>query len=151
MIKRAAATAVPAAATPGAMTVAGKRAAVMLLVMIAWVFFRATTVAGAMSIIRSMFFMQRGMRLEGLDFQVYFWILLAAALALFAPSTQQLTRYTAKLTEPLRLPQGLLLGSLRSGNLGFSASPAVALGCGALFAAALTTIWRPAIFIYFNF
>jgi alginate O-acetyltransferase complex protein AlgI len=149
--------AVPATATsvvaaiPGPLTVAGKRAAVMLLVMIAWVFFRATTVAGAMSILRSMFFVQRGLPLEGLDFRTYIWILLAGAIALFAPSTQQLTRYTPKLTEPLRLPQGSLLGSLRSGNLGFSASPAVALGCGLLFAAALTGIWRPAIFIYFNF
>ena len=146
MIKGAAPT-----APPGVLTVAGKRAVVMLLVMIAWVFFRATTVAGAMSIIRSMFFVQRGMPLDGLDFRTYFWIILAGTVALFAPSTQQLTRYTAKLSEPLRLPGGSLLSSLRSGGVALSASPAVAIGCGLVFAVALTGIWRPAIFIYFNF
>jgi alginate O-acetyltransferase complex protein AlgI len=137
--------------TPGRLAVAGKRIAVMLLVMIAWVFFRATSVAGAMSIMRSMFSVQQGTVLAGLDFNAYFWMLLGGAIALFAPSTQQLTRYTAKPAQPLKLPEGPLLGSLRAGNLAYSASPAVALIGGCIFAAALACIWRPAIFIYFNF
>jgi alginate O-acetyltransferase complex protein AlgI len=137
--------------TPGRFTVAGKRIVVMLLVMIAWVFFRATSVAGALGIVRSMFTVQPGMVLAGLDMNAYFWMLLGGAIALFAPSTQQLTRYTAKPADPLKLPEGTLLGSLRAGSLAYSASPAVALMCGVMFAAALACIWRPAIFIYFNF
>jgi alginate O-acetyltransferase complex protein AlgI len=141
----------PPDAAPGALKVAGKRTAVMLLVMLAWVFFRATSVSGAMSIVRSMLFVRPGTPLEGLDFSVYLWILAGAAVALFAPSTQQLTRYTPKLGEPLKLPEGTLLGSLHAGKLTYSASPAVALISGLMFAAALACIWRPAIFIYFNF
>jgi alginate O-acetyltransferase complex protein AlgI len=137
--------------TPGRFAVAGKRMVVMLLVMIAWVFFRATSVAGALSIMRSMFSVQPGMVLAGLDFNVFAWMWLGGAIALFAPSTQQLTRYSAKPKEPLKLPEGSLLGSLRAGNLTYAASPAVALIGGCMFAAALACIWRPAIFIYFNF
>jgi alginate O-acetyltransferase complex protein AlgI len=137
--------------TPGRFAVAGKRLVVMLLVMIAWVFFRATSVAGALSIMRSMFSVQPGMVLAGLDFNVFAWMWLGGAIALFAPSTQQLTRYSAKPKEPLKLPEGSLLGSLRAGNLTYAASPAVALIGGCMFAAALACIWRPAIFIYFNF
>ena len=137
--------------TPGRFAIAGKRMVVMLLVMIAWVFFRATSVAGAMSIVGSMFTVQPGSVLAGLDMNAYFWMLLGGAIALFAPSTQQLTRYTAKPKEPMRLPEGTLLGSQRAGNLAYSASPAVALIGGCIFAAALACIWRPAIFIYFNF
>jgi hypothetical protein len=104
-----------------------------------------------MSIIRSMFLLQRGAPLAGFDYVSYFWILLAAGIALFASSTQELTGYTPKLSEPLRLPGGSLLGSLRSGRLAYPATTVVALGCGVLFAVALTAMWRTAIFIYFNF
>ena len=135
----------------GTFSLAAKRVIVMLMVMLAWVFFRATTVAGAASIIRSMFFLQPGMSVQGLGASAYFWIVLAAAIALFAPSTQQLTRYTAKLTEPCRLPGVSLLDSLRSGQPTYAASPTVALIGGVIFAGALACIWRPAIFIYFNF
>jgi alginate O-acetyltransferase complex protein AlgI len=135
----------------GPLAVAGKRTAVLLLVMIAWVFFRATSVGGAMSILRAMFSVQPGAALEGLDASAYFWMLLGGAIALFAPSTQQLTRYKSKPAEPLKLPDVPLLASLRAGHPAYSASPAVALLGGVLFAAALACIWRPAIFIYFNF
>ncbi|HEX3397426.1 MAG TPA: MBOAT family protein [Steroidobacteraceae bacterium] len=139
------------AATPRPLVIVAKRMAVLLLVMIAWVFFRATTVGGAVSILRSMFTLQSGGTSEQLDAGVYFWIVLGAAIALFGPSTQQLTRYTPKLSEPLRLPAEPLLVSLRGGAPALAASPAVALITGLIFALGLTCIWRPAIFIYFNF
>jgi alginate O-acetyltransferase complex protein AlgI len=138
-------------AADGRFTIVMKRVVVMMLVMIAWVFFRATSVAGAIGILRSMFSAQTGTALAGLDMDVYLWMLLGAAIALFAPSTQQLTRYTAKPADSLKLPEGSLLGSLRAGHLAYPASPSVALICGLMFAAALACIWRPAIFIYFNF
>jgi hypothetical protein len=72
-------------------------------------------------------------------------------LALFAPNTQQLIRYTAKVTEALKLPRLGLIQSLRTGQLALAPSPAIAILCGVLFAAAVARIWRPAIFIYFNF
>jgi hypothetical protein len=40
---------------------------------------------------------------------------------------------------------------LQQGGLALSARPATAILCGILFAASLACIWRPAIFIYFNF
>ncbi len=138
-------------ASPGRLVVVGKRITVMLLVMIAWVFFRATTVPGAVGILRSMCFVQPGAVIEGLDVSAYFWMPLGGAIALFAPSTQQLARYTSKPVESLKLPGGSLLASLRAGNPALPASPAVAVIGGVLFAAALACIWRPAIFIYFNF
>jgi alginate O-acetyltransferase complex protein AlgI len=151
MIKFWPATAPPPAAH-GALIRAGKRVSVMLLVMLAWVFFRATTMHGAVALIKSMCLAPApGAHFDGMDAGVYFWIVLGAAIALFAPSTQQLTNYSAKFTESLRLPEVSLFHSLRSGRLALSASPAVALLGGALFAAALACIWRPAIFIYFNF
>jgi len=143
----------PAPAREGWLRSFIKQACVLLLVMIAWVFFRAKTVGGAIGILQSMAFIvpAEASRLEQADFAMYFWIVLAAAIALFAPNTQQITAYTQKTTEQLRLPRIDLLTSLRSGSVAFAASPAVAVVCGLLFAAALACIWRPAIFIYFNF
>jgi alginate O-acetyltransferase complex protein AlgI len=133
--------------------VAGKRTVTLLLVMIAWVFFRAKTVEGGMSVLKSMFLFgpADGSSLAIADFSLYFWIVLAGALALFAPNSQQLTHYSAKVTAPLRLPVEGFVQSMRSGTLALTASPAVAIACGVLFAAAVARIWRPAIFIYFNF
>jgi hypothetical protein len=85
------------------------------------------------------------------DTSLYLWLVLAAAIALFAPNTQQLARYSADPGKPLRLPPVPLLTALRGPDAALSLSPATAVLCGILFAAALACIWRPAIFIYFNF
>jgi hypothetical protein len=136
---------------PSFAATAGKRIVTLLIVMIAWVFFRAKTVAGALSVLGSMAFLgPRSQTLET-DNPQYFWLILAGGLALFAPNTQQLTHYTAKLTETLKPRAEGLLASIRAGRLRFGATPATALLCGVLFAGALACIWRPAIFIYFNF
>jgi hypothetical protein len=130
-----------------------KQAFVMLLVVIAWVFFRAKTVGGAVSIIKSMFFFApaASSKLESADFSMFFWLVLATLIALLAPNSQQLTHYKPKVTERLQLPRISLGESLRNGALALSASPAVAVVCGLLLAGALACIWRPVIFIYFNF
>jgi D-alanyl-lipoteichoic acid acyltransferase DltB (MBOAT superfamily) len=131
---------------------AGKHVATLMLVMIAWVFFRAKTVPGAVSVLTSMALPGQGdAGIASPDAIVYFWIVIAAVLVVFAPSTQQLVRYTAKLTVPLSLGTLPLFQSLRQGGLMLSARPATAILCGLLFAASLACIWRPAIFIYFNF
>ena len=141
-----------AAAPPPPAAAACKRAVTLLIVMIAWVFFRAKTVGGALGVLGSMAFLgPRSSGLASADATLYFWMVLAAVIALAAPSTQQLTRYTAKLGEGLSVANVPLLAPLRSASEGLGTAAATALVCGVLFAAALACIWRPAIFIYFNF
>ena len=130
----------------------GKQAVTLLLVMIAWVFFRAKTVGAADSILASM---ALGARVPGappaLDPVLYGWMIVATVIALWLPNTQELVGYQPKPTEPLRLPDGPILPALRAGRPALAAVPAVAILCGLLFAAAFAQLWRPAIFIYFNF
>jgi len=140
-----------------------KQAATLLLVMVAWVFFRAKTVGGALTLLQAMFgggavggavgSAVSGAAGSAAAFApaLLFWIVLGATLALFAPNTQQLARYTARLGEPLRLAAGPALAALRARPPAFAASPAVAVLAGLVFAAAFAQLWRPTIFIYFNF
>jgi hypothetical protein len=130
----------------------GRRGVTLLIVMVAWIFFRAKTVSGAMIILGSMGFVGTAQATGPLpDEALCLWMVVAAAIAMFAPNTQELTRYSAKLGAPLRLPAVPLLSTLRQGAPGLSLSVATAVLCGVLFAAALACVWRPAIFIYFNF
>ena len=137
---------------PGALVAACQQAFTLALVIIAWIFFRAKTVPGAVSLLASMGFAGAGStRVSGLDNSLAFWMTVAGALALFVPNTQGLTGYTANLGEPLRLRSASFIESLRARTALLGATPATAVICGILFAAALACIWRPAIFIYFNF
>ena len=134
------------------LVLAGKQALTVLLVVFAWVFFRAKSVAGAFLVIRAM-------AAGGAPFTdpltvspfLYFWIALGSFIALFAPNSQQLTRYTQKLTEPLRLASSSTLRGFFSSGAALAATPATAAILGLLFAVAFAQLWRPAIFIYFNF
>lgn len=115
----------------------------LLLVMVAWVFFRATTTGGAMSMLQSMFTGGAvNAAVPHLNLPGAFWILLAGGLALLAPNTQQILRYSADPDRPLRLPA--IWSRLAN-------RPSRAALFGVLLAAAVACIWRPAIFIYFNF
>ncbi len=129
-----------------------KQAFTLLLVMLAWVFFRAKTLAAALVLLRAM--SAAGAPSAGppaISPVLYFWILLGSIIVLVAPNTQQLTRYTDKLTEPLRLLTTSTLKGLSSRPPALAASPTVIVMCGLLFAVAFAQLWRPAIFIYFNF
>lgn len=129
-----------------------KQAATMLIVMIAWVFFRATTVSGAMSMLGSMAAIAHEPTQTGLIAQgLFFWILVGASIALFLPNTQEITRYSPDVNQPLELPRIPIVASIRQGRLIAAPSPAVAIACGTLFAVVIASIWKPAIFIYFNF
>jgi alginate O-acetyltransferase complex protein AlgI len=139
------------AADAGVMGVA-KQLLTLLFVMVAWVFFRAKSVSGAWMVLKGM--IHPAQHTQGVEWggaMLLFWMALAGAIALFAPSTQQLTHYTAKLTEPLVMGGQSLLTSLRSSRIQLGAMTGTAILCGVLFAAALACIWRPVIFIYFNF
>ncbi len=134
-----------------AIGVAFNRMTTLLIVMLAWVFFRAKTVGGAWAIITAMAGVAPRAGQVAIEGALYFWVTLGAALALFAPNTQQLTRYSAKLDKPLRVPVAPLFSSVRQGSPALGLSAGTAILCGILFAAALACLWRPAIFIYFNF
>jgi alginate O-acetyltransferase complex protein AlgI len=128
----------------------GKQALTLLLVMLAWVFFRAKSVGGAWLMLHTMTAGGAASPIM-LNPITYFWIVLGGGIALFAPNSQQLTRYSEKLTEPLRLASTPALPTLFSRTPSLSSTPAIALICGVLFAIAFAQLWRPAIFIYFNF
>jgi D-alanyl-lipoteichoic acid acyltransferase DltB (MBOAT superfamily) len=134
------------------LVLAGKQALTVLVVMFAWVFFRAKSVAGALLVVRSM---AAGGTPSADPLIVspflYFWIALGSLIALFAPNSQQLTRYTQKLTETLKLAPSSTLKGFLSGGAALAATPATAVVLGLLFAVAFAQLWRPAIFIYFNF
>jgi alginate O-acetyltransferase complex protein AlgI len=128
----------------------GKRALTLLLVMIAWVFFRAKSVTGAWMVLKGMTFAASANPL-GVSPLLFIWIVIGALIALLAPNTQTLMRYSANLKQPLRLPSSGSLASVFSGAPAIAATPAMAVICGLLFAVAFAQLWRPAIFIYFNF
>jgi alginate O-acetyltransferase complex protein AlgI len=129
-----------------------KQLLTLLIVTLAWVFFRAKTVAGAGTLLYSM---ATGAAPSAnpltLGPTLYFWIIVGTLIALFAPNTQQLTRYTANLSEPLRLASTPTLSALFSRTPVFPATPTMAFLCGLMFAVSFAQLWRPAIFIYFNF
>jgi len=56
-----------------------------------------------------------------------------------------------RLKQPLRLPPGPTRSALFGARPGLPATPAVAIACGLVFAIAFAQLWRPQIFIYFNF
>jgi alginate O-acetyltransferase complex protein AlgI len=131
---------------------AAKQLVTLLFVMLAWVFFRAKSVTGAWAVLTAM--IHPAQHFHVVDWgggMLLFWIVLAGCIALFCPSSQRLTHYTAKLTEPLVLGSQALLSPLRGSWIQLGAKSGTAVVCGILFAAALACIWRPAIFIYFNF
>ena len=131
---------------------ASKQAFTLLLVMVAWVFFRAKSVAAAWLVLRAMGACgSRALDAIIISPVLYSWIAIGALIALFAPNSQQLTRYTARLAEPLRLASTPTLRAVFSTTPAFPATPAMAVVCGLFFALAVGQLWRPAIFIYFNF
>ena len=133
-------------------TVVLKRATTLLLVMVAWIFFRATSLDGALSVLSSFAFLgDAGATPLAIQPMDYLAVAVAALIALFAPNTQQLAGYNDNPAVPLAQGNGTSLRALLSGRGTLSAGPVTAIACGVTFAFVLAVIWRPAIFIYFNF
>lgn len=125
-----------------------KWASSLLLVMLAWVFFRAQTVTGAMAVLASMASLgPHTDALPGWSPLDVLFLVSAASIALLAPNTQQIFGYSPELHVPLDAP-GLV--PTRDTRIPAS-SLQVPLVFGVLFAAVVACIWRPATFIYFNF
>lgn len=126
----------------------------MLAVMIGWVFFRAQDLSSALQMIQSMFALgmeataNRPPALNALlgGYEKFVWLGLVAAIAIFAPSTQQyLRRY--------RPAFGSTRGILRSRWFAWRpvAIHGIAVGCITFFVFRRYFQLAPSEFLYFNF
>ncbi len=109
-----------------------------LAAIIAWVFFRATTTFGALSMIQSMFGIVTETALhKPADFKTMLWITIAAFSVFLLPNTKEISEVFQK---DLAKQSSILLYGLGT----FSG-----LGAAAAFLASLSTSQSP--FLYFNF
>jgi alginate O-acetyltransferase complex protein AlgI len=124
----------------------------MLLVMLAWIFFRAKSVPAAVALLKSIASFSTftdSIRTPGvID---VFWLALGATLALFGQNTQQIFNYSASLSAAAPIARYSLF-SWRNYSVSFGLTSGVtSILLGVLGAFVLASLWRPAIFIYFNF
>ena len=124
----------------------------MSLVMVAWVFFRAKSVSAALGVLHSITGFWSGPDgIRPLDVVDYSWLVLAAILASFGSNTQEIFGYSAQADAgPTPTDYAFFEGKKRSFSIA-GTSPAAAVLLGVLAAMVLASLWRPAIFIYFNF
>ena len=121
----------------------------MLGVVVAWVFFRASSFGAALGIIGPMAGLAGAMDPAGLPDRLLGWLLIAVAglIAATQPNVLELARYPQGLEEdaaPAR-PAGFDLRRL-------AASPAFASVClGLLAAACIARLPKPGVFLYFTF
>ena len=109
-----------------------------LAAVVAWVFFRATTTAGAFSMIFSMFgFVADGAANIPASMQTILWGLLAAISAFLLPNTKEISKLFSK--DILKRSSALI------GALGVTSG----LAASAAFLASLSLTQSP--FLYFNF
>lgn len=118
-----------------------KRAALLGAVMIAWVYFRADSVAAAHGVFAGL--ADPG-GLYAPDPYIVALIAFAAALALFSPNSLEVAGYVEALDKPFPRESAPGARLLRP-------TPIAAAATAIMLAAGLAVAWRPAIFIYFNF
>lgn len=115
----------------------------MFAVVIAWVFFRAETTEGAFNILKSMFMGYSLVDQNGWSFSDYSLVIIAAAIAFFAPNTAQLFKYDGCKT---KIDQDSWLLYKNRGH-------AIILSIikGLMLALAIMYMAQPTVFLYFNF
>lgn len=121
----------------------------MLGVVVAWVFFRATSFGAALDILGAMLLGGDGVAPAGLPDPLIGWLLLGlgALIAVSQPNVLELARY----------PRGLDEAAEAAPRPGFdlhrlAASPAFASVClGLLVAACIARLPKPGVFLYFTF
>ena len=118
-----------------------KRAATLAFVMLAWVFFRADDLPAAMSVLSGL--AASGQSVWTLEPAAFALIAFAAALALFAPNSLEVSGYREDLREPFP-PADAKANKIRPTPMA-AAATAIMLACG------VAVAWKPAVFIYFNF
>ena len=116
----------------------------MLVVIVAWVFFRAETTKGALSLLRSMFsVIEPEMSLRWTPVN-YFIIVLSAAIVFFAPNTAQIFNYVGCSTKSEWARQ-------TADKLNTSKGYLFAIFIGFLLCLSLLFMPQPTVFLYFNF
>ncbi len=117
-----------------------KQGSTLFFVVIAWVFFRASDMSAAITVLG-------GLTRAGavsIDPVLIAWMAFAGALALFAPNSLEIAGYREKLDQPF--PAESAPGARLLRPTPFSAAAVAILLAGGIAAA-----WKPAPFIYFNF
>ncbi|MFZ5617613.1 MAG: MBOAT family O-acyltransferase, partial [Pseudomonadota bacterium] len=125
----------------GAVANGVKRAALLSAVMLAWVYFRADGIGAAHVVLAGLF---TPIDAYTPDPMILALMTFAAALALFAPNSLEVTGYTEAIDKPLPQPAARDVRLLRL-------TPMAAAATAIMLAGGLAVAWRPAVFIYFNF
>ncbi|MEM0913165.1 MAG: MBOAT family protein [Planctomycetota bacterium] len=141
----------------GAGRIAGV-AVTFLAVMVAWVFFRAVTLEGAMSVLAgTVGVTEAGLGAVPAAWWPLAWLAIGAFVVWVMPNTQQWVGYSP---DPSQRPGGVGRAdeggaTVATGGLvglpAWRASLPMACVVGAMFALAFTQLARPAVFIYFQF
>jgi alginate O-acetyltransferase complex protein AlgI len=109
----------------------------LLVVVLAWVPFRATSFAAAVTVWKAMLWPGDGLFATASEFAALPWIAALGALALLAPNTQEI------MTHPWETARAKVTWALR---------PAWAIALGCLFGIAVAgTFGRETVFLYFRF
>jgi alginate O-acetyltransferase complex protein AlgI len=129
-----------------------KWALTLSLVMLAWVFFRAKSVSAALDVLNSILTARAGADgIRALDVLDYGLLVVGAGIALFASNTQEIFGYSADPSALPVTPKYAFFPAQGSSLAMDGISAAAAALLGVLAAGVLASLWRPAIFIYFNF
>lgn len=136
---------VPAAEGPSPLRTVLSRATTLTTVMVAWVFFRSTTLDGALNVVKAMFGGSAAVT-TAIDTAPIFYVLLlvGAGLALLSPNSMELVGYSEPESKH---------GARRPSIARRPRQPSfkLAVVAGGLLALVFASIWRPSTFIYFNF
>jgi hypothetical protein len=124
----------------GALAMTLKRSATLVAIMLAWVYFRADGVDAAHAVFAGL---GVGAFSAPVSASVLALIVIASALALFAPNSLDVAGYAADPSK--RLPVGGRVQSL------LKPTPLSAAATALMITGGLAVAWKPAIFIYFNF
>jgi len=119
-----------------------KQAALLVAIMIAWVYFRADSINAAHTVLAG--FTHLAPSTAEFDPFIICLMMVGTGLALFAPNALELIGYSSDNNQQL--------GVTISKNFEFMRpSPISAMMTALMLSAGIAVAWRPAIFIYFNF
>ena len=124
-------------------------------------FFRSETMDGALALSWGLFGLGSGadIAFPAVDPTLLVWCAGAMALALLAPNSLQIVRYTqelgeewpANIGEPVDPARRVRYDAVRPIRLALERHPVVPVACGLVLALCVAAGWQPAIFLYFNF
>ncbi len=121
------------------LSIAAKRTALLLAVMLAWIFFRSQNVPAAFAMIGALL---SPVGAAPIGPEIIALMIFASALALFAPSSLEVSGYSDNLNAAFPKPARANL--LRP-------TPTAALATAVMLLGGIAVAWKPAVFIYFNF